>query len=974
LHRGCAAGSRDLLFVVSIGKLGGGPGAERYYTDAVARGQEDYYSGDGEAEGEWFGAGAQQLGLAGAVDEDDFSALLRGTSPRSGTRLRSEPTARSVIGFDITFSAPKSVSVLYGIAESRIARATRDAHDEAVRQALGYLERSACGVRRGHGGTRRLGGEGLTVATFRHRSSRAGDPQLHTHAVIANMTKANGRWSTLDGRLVYAHARTAGFLYQAALRDQLTRELGVEWTAVKRGVAEIRRIDADVLRHFSRRREEIRERMATRGDRSARAAQAAALDTRRRKTYDVPVNRMREEWRARAAEHGLTRDDLSGLIGRCRAAALPDERFLSSDAGLTGAASTFDRRDVLREWAEAHVSGASVAQVEQLADAWLASPEAVRLSDPKDEPLRGARYSTPAMLETELELVECAQRRMGEGAGRARDGHVDAALTARPELADEQAALIRGLTQSGDGVQVVRAAAGTGKTYALEAARHAWEASGYRVYGCALSARAAVELESQSGIDSTTIARLRLDIAHGYGLDERNVLIVDEAGMVGSRTLAELSAHAEAARAKLVLVGDDRQLPEIDAGGGFRGVAERVGALELHETRRQSNEWDRQALASLRTGEIESWATEYRERGRLVARMTARELRDTLVSDWWQSARTPGIDAVMIAHRRTDVAELNARAREYMGQDRRLGEEIEAGDRSFACGDQVLAKHNERRLGITNGSRATVVAVDPERHALTVELADGRRTDLDAAYLEQGHLDHGYALTAHAAQGATVDRAFVLGSDDLYREWGYTALTRHRDEARFYLVSPGSTERCLPGLEPENDPLVEDLAEMLGESRRKSLAIEELARDPATYSEVHRDTRPDDAVAEHARAEVERRLAALRAERAELSLLRRGRRAELDAQIELQLRAVAHWRQELDRADSPAPDDVAISPPEPTVDIDHLRCAVAGSPRPDSLWEREGWVHQVLHEMDVEAGLDPLPEIDLEVPDFDFGP
>jgi conjugative relaxase-like TrwC/TraI family protein len=724
--------------VVSIGKLGGGPGAERYYTDTVARGQEDYYSGEGEAEGEWYGAGAQQLGLAGGVDADDFSTLLRGTAPRAGTRLRNDPTARSVIGFDLTFSAPKSVSVLYGIGDSQIARATRDAHDEAVRQALGYLERTACGVRRGHGGARRARGDGLAVATFRHRSSRAGDPQLHTHAVVANITQADGRWSTLDGRLIYAHARTAGFLYQAALRHELARSLGVEWTAVERGVAEIRGIDKEVLRHFSQRRDEISKRMEERGGRSARSAQAATLDTRRRKTYDVPVNRLREEWRARAAEHGLDRDAVAALVQPhpARPAVPPDARFLSSDDALTREASTFDRRAVLREWAEAHRDGATVREVEKLADEWLASPAAVRLTQSDAAPVGGSRYSTPEMLATEAEFMECARRRRGEGAGRATAEHVDAALANRPELADEQVRLVRGLTTSGDGVQLVRAAAGTGKTYALEAARHAWEASGFRVYGCALSARAAVELESQSGIDSTTIARLRLDIAQGYGLDGRNVLVVDEAGMVGSRTLAELAAHAEEARAKLVLVGDDRQLPEIDAGGAFRGVAERVGALELHESRRQRGAWDRDALAALRVGEIDAWATEYRERGRLVARATARDVRETLVSDWWQSARQSDLDAVMIAHRRSDVADLNARAREYMRQDGRLGKhEIDAGDRSFARGDHVIAKHNERRLKITNGLRGTVVAIDAGRHAVTVELHDGRRADLDAAYL-----------------------------------------------------------------------------------------------------------------------------------------------------------------------------------------------------------------------------------------------
>jgi hypothetical protein len=272
-------------------------------------------------------------------------------------------------------------------------------------------------------------------------------------------------------------------------------------------------------------------------------------------------------------------------------------------------------------------------------------------------------------------------------------------------------------------------------------------------------------------------------------------------------------------------------------------------------------------------------------------------------------------------------------------------------------------------------SRATVVDVDTDRHTVSVELQGGRRVDLDATYLEHGHLDHGYALTAHAAQGATVDRAFVLGSDDLYREWGYTALTRHRDEARFYLVSPGSTERCLPGVEPEHDPLLQDIGDMLGDSRQKSLAIdllsdERLADDPAS-----RIAAREHALAEEARAEAERRLAALRAERAELSRFRRARRAELDAQIELQTHAIAHWQTELARPSEPQPRHrPTVEPARHLVDADELRSTIASAARPESVWEREAWARQALHAARPDLAVDPVPDVDLAAPDLDLGP
>ncbi len=989
--------------VISIGKLGGGPGAERYYTDAVARDQEDYYSGEGEADGEWLGTGAGHAGLTGIVDADDFSNLLRGTAP-SGTRLRREPDARSVIGFDLTFSAPKSVSVLYGIGDSRLARLTREAHDEAVKQALGYLERSACFARRGHGGSQRVRGDGLTVAAFRHRSSRAGDPQLHTHAIVANLTRAGGRWSTLDGRAIYAHARTAGFLYQAALRDELTRALGVEWGPVHRGVAEIQGIDPEVLRHFSRRREEIRQRMEARGERSARAAEVAALETRRRKDYGVPVNRLREEWRARAEEHGFGRSELADVVGRVDRnrrvpATTPDASFLSSHDGPTREASTFDRRTVLREWAEAHPVGAPVRQLEVLADKWLASPAAVKV-DRGENVTVGPQYSTPEMLVVERDLMAQAEALRSAGAGLARDENVQAALTARPQLADEQADVVRGLTRSGHGIDVVRAAAGTGKTFALEAARDAWESSGYRVYGCALSARAAVELETQAGIDSTTIARLKMDLDRGYGLTARNVLVVDEAGMVGSRTLAELADHAESAGAKLVLVGDDRQLPEIDAGGAFRGIADRIGAFELHETRRQSHTWDRDALAALRVGGIDEWAARYRESGRILARACARETRDKLVTDWWLAARQDGVDAVMIAHRRSDVADLNERARALMAGDGRLGEdEVKTPARSFATGDRVLARHNDRRAGVVNGARGEILAVDLEQRSVTVSLQTGQTVVVDSGYLDAGHLDHGYAVTAHAAQGATVDRAFVLGSDDLYREWGYTALTRHREEARFYLVSPGSTERALPGLEPTPDPILEDLGEMLGESRQKSLAIDVLEEARLAWP-VGNPSSPDkerrvakEVAAAEAASEASRRLEQLHAERARVSPFARRARAELDRDISLQAAAEQHWLETAERiaasrGTAAAMRHAARLAPTDDRQADVLRSLVAhgrhsdplGEERPVGLLGREEWATDAVHAaLDAIEGREfaPAPvelDVAVDLPDLDFGP
>ena len=235
--------------------------------------------------------------------------------------------------------------------------------------------------------------------------------------------------------------------------------------------------------------------------------------------------------------------------------------------------------------------------------------------------------------------------------------------------------MVRRLMLDGDGVAVVIGQAGTGKTYALAAAREAWEGSGYRVIGAALARRAAIELEDGAGIDSRSVAALLegLRTRPWRALPRRSVLVIDEAGMVPTRALAEIIEHVERACAKLVLVGDDRQLPEIGAGGTFGALARRLPAIELRENRRQAAAWEREALALLRDGDAEGAVQRYARRGRIVVNENGDEVRRRLVADWWQ-AGDPN-SAVMIAHRRRDVADLNGRAHALMRAAGALGED-----------------------------------------------------------------------------------------------------------------------------------------------------------------------------------------------------------------------------------------------------------------------------------------------------------
>lgn len=900
--------------MLSIGKLG--PGQADYYLNTVAAGIEDYYTGAGEAPGQWTATASTQLGLTGEVDPERLHRALAGQDPSSGRPLAHVPAgARRVPGFDLTFSAPKSVSVLFGLADPEVSAQVRDAHEAAVRAALGYMERHAAVARRGKGGTVAVPGDGFLAAAFRHRSSRAGGPQLHTHVLVANMTRGpDGRWTALDAKRLYAHAKTGGYLYQAHLRMELTRRLGVQWTDVHRGRAEVDGIPAPVLRAFSRRRTEIEAQLAQRGEHTAKAAQVAALDSRQAKDYTVKPQALQEGWWERARRLDLHPEELEAAVGRTEPAPLEREQVdatqeqLAGPTGLTFHRSSFTRRDAIQAWCDQLPQGAPVDTVERLADDLLDSDrtvllvadtggprtaDVIRRSDGRAIRSVGEErpYSTPELLALEQRIIDHATNLNTVKAGAVDPGTVDRALAQRPTLTAEQGEMIRRLCRDGTPVQVVVGKAGAGKTFALDAARDAWQRQGYVVVGAAVARRAARELQDGSGIPSTSTAALLGDLNDNGAdrvLGERAVLVVDEAGMLGTRQLAQLLDHAAQVDAKVVLVGDPRQLPEIEAGGTFRGLAIRTQPIRLTANRRQSEQWERDALDQLRVGQAPEALRAYQAHGRVHLADTADEVRQQMTRDWWtrhQQEEGAG-EVVMVAARRTDVADLNDRARRLMAADQRLGSEtVEVQGREFAVGDHVVALRNHQRIGVLNGTRGQIADLDPDRRQLTIATSDGCEVTLPASYLDAATrrggptLDYGYAITGHKAQGMTTGAALVLGTDELYREWGYVALSRGRTENHLYLTGSDLNDRdeIAPNRhDHERDPLDAAVAS-LAHSRAQQMASDiahsgDLARlsTPQLASQV--DQLRSDLTAAASVSPAQRQLAALAEQRAQAEL------------------------------------------------------------------------------------------------------
>jgi ATP-dependent exoDNAse (exonuclease V) alpha subunit len=448
---------------------------------------------------------------------------------------------------------------------------------------------------------------------------------------------------------------------------------------------------------------------------------------------------------------------------------------------------------------------------------WLVGqPQACPMAGPGAEDRHSKFYDAwvNLLLALEASILERAQRQRGIGVGIAPGKVLGRVLEARPSLSGEQRHMVSVLTCSGDGAQVVVGRAGAGKTFALDAARAAWEASGRHVVGVALAARAAAELQAGAGIPSSTVDRLLADLDRPgplSGLAPRTVVVVDEAGMLGTRKLARLLDHAEAWRASVVLVGDPRQLPEVAAGGAFSALARSLPVTELKENRRQAEGWERLVLSELRSGSVAEALGAYERSGRVRLAPSADASREAIAEAWW-SSRQAGEDAMMYALRRSDVDDLNARARARLRAAGGLGDEsAEFAGREFAVGDKVMCLRNDQRLGVRNGTVGTVASVGEG----DVVLADG--TYLPSSYLEAGHLTHAYASTVHKAQGATVDRAYLLGSDQLYREAGYVGMSRGRLSNDLFVVGGELAD----GLD--------DVSVALRTSRAQSLALDQVA-------------------------------------------------------------------------------------------------------------------------------------------------
>lgn len=810
----------------SLHRLGAGAQAGLYYTNDSAREakpsrRDEYYAQDGG--GVWWSSGESVVRHGAPIDVASFRDLCAGKDPRTGKALVRGAGEGHWAGVDVTFTPGKSVSVLWMAGTPKQRERIEKAHDEAVDRALRFvLDEKLIAVRQGAGGVEHSEPSDLIVARFTHFTTREGDPNIHSHNVIMNAAGApkernSSRYAsqhlTIEPKKLYRWQLVVGAAYRAALAERLAAH-GLQPRPAGRGQWEIQGLSQELLEIFSKRSHQIEGKVG-RGA-SAQQKEIAALQTRKSKESVPTGAELENRWRAEleltgvqpweAALQPLPDRDIEIARTRDHEREIFDAPEIAGDGPVAIAASQLFKHDSVIDRHRLMETGLIEAALQQK------GPEAVYTElvelEAQGDLLRLSAdcWTTPAIAACEAAMLRGAER-PSERAWFQQDV-LAAAIDQAAHLSSEQRDAVIQAART-DGVSIIEAGAGTGKTTLARVLVGAAKASGLKVIGLAPSWIAADELSKSTEIDAVAIARWRYDHAHEASsqLDPATVIIVDEAGMVGTRDMSAILTAARETGAKVVLMGDRRQLASVPGASALRAITDVVqqGAL-LDSVRRQTVDWQKAASVLMARGDADAGLRAYAARGRveLIAGETA--AMDRVISVWNEQRARHGDDVLIVTRRNADCGALNRIAREALKLEGRIhGEEFSAPalDREdnpttllIASGDRIRFGENLPHLGIRNGSRGAIEQIQlasKQGLRIAVRLEDGRRVEDDwknfarerpAKKFLPPRIVHSYAGTVYAAQGRTVAESVLYVATPTDAREVYVGLTRHRHDSR----------------------------------------------------------------------------------------------------------------------------------------------------------------------------------------------
>ncbi len=843
------------IAVLKSGNIGIDAMADYY----IGNTNDDYYLEGTEPPGEWHGGCAEFFGLVGIVLPEHFRNLLAGRSPDglrvlvrvtrkvkfSGpedSKTKKKKRAEHVPGVDITFSLPKSVTAIWAVLSRKDRKRLERLIIKAIKKALNLLVREVPLARKGRGGLKREYAE-IAAAIFRHSTSRKNnDPQLHYHIVIPNVVRLrNGSFAKINTHLLHEWTRTLGPLIRNNVAALLQKEMGFELYQPKlengkqAGWFEIKGVPEKLCEHWSSRSREINQVTQLFGGSTAnaKAKQNANLMTRTAKEELPSQAELFSKWRHDAKKFRFNQAKAERLMNRpqknVQLATEFNKALQASLKELTDEYAYFEKRKLLQLVSERlQAVPITATQLFKAVNRELQQQKQVLALTTQSGK---TYYTTPEMWKTEERLIgQVAKLEVRPGA-EVTTRHIDKSIAKHPLLSDEQVKAVRHLLEAKGSIRTLVGIAGSGKSYALDAVRVAFENAGYTVIGGALSGVAKEELASQANIKSRTIAsyryhfdktlkqraidRLKHDLrmlmraAQGKStyspnkpkLNKKTVLVVDEAGMIGSRTMTKLLGYVEKAGATVVLVGDAKQLSPIEAGGPFEHILREVRPARLSENRRLKDPADIRATSLIREGKTKEALQDYLERGRLFVAADRSEAAKQLVDEWSKDgAIKDPKGSIILTQTRAEAKELN----QYCQLSRLLSGALSkklvmVGTERIHERDRIMFHKPFRLRGIENGFQATVVRIDRRRREVTICLdrkpafcfgtIEGQQTvTLTYDQMKQAEAKLAYASTTHKLQGQTSQRSYVLmGGPMTSQEMAYVQVTRARENTKLFI-------------------------------------------------------------------------------------------------------------------------------------------------------------------------------------------
>lgn len=600
--------------------------------------------------------------------------------------------------------------------------------------------------------------------------------------------REDGSFGTIDSKHLYDHKMAAGAVYRMVLGTALVQQ-GYELSNSQHGF-EVAGVNQDLYRQFSKRREQISQALAEHGGKSAAASQIATLATREAK-QDTHLGERLAHWRTESMmfDHALpTPSQTPG----------PQSPIDKAEVlkRLTQGQSTFAQKDLMRAVAVEGAGRIEYAELLTTVKSMIASGAVVRLGKSS---VQNPRFTTPEVLAMETRCLETAAAMAEQRTSAIPIDHVERIGRQIQQadgvtLSEEQSQAVRHIASLTGRVALIEGLAGTGKTQMLKTVRHVYETSGFKVHGCSLSGKAAQNLEDGSGIRSQTLHRLLASLEKKrLTLGAKDVVVLDEAAMVGSRQMEALLGHIARVGAKVVMVGDSKQLQPIDAGQMFGTLVRELGKSDLTEIRRQNQAWARDAVRAVLAGQSSDALAAFDERG-LISRNADATASVEVLTEHWLADALPMHKKLVLAGTRLEAYRLNQSIRQALQASNTVaGTEVEfttsqGGTRRLAAGDRVVFLRNDLGIGVKNGTLGIVTAchaTDPQG-SISVQIDGGKKIKVPLA--QYNHLDHGYALTVHKAQGTTIDgNVYVMASEAMTdREWSYVALSRAKGTTRIY--------------------------------------------------------------------------------------------------------------------------------------------------------------------------------------------